>query len=113
MTPETYAAELDQIRTKTDTRRRDNRYDAACRALIDLGMTEEATAIRAAQDGPEVAHLDEILAVARDKLLALRHQRNAEGPPNPTTGHGFVAPVQAAIDRLGELWAVAPREPRP
>ncbi len=109
---ESYAAELDRIRTNADTRKLEARWDATCLGLIELNLTEEATALRAAQvGGPEAAHLDAIFGQIRETLLALRTKRNAEGPPDPPTGRGFVAPVNAALDRLGELWAVAPRQP--
>lgn len=67
-------------------------------------------ALRAAQvGGPEAARLDAIFGQIREALMALRRKRNAEGPPDTQTGRGFVAPVNTTLDRLGELWAVAPR----
>jgi hypothetical protein len=83
------------------------RYDDAVNALIQVGLTEEATALRGAQvGGQEARRLDDILCDARGQLIALRRARNAGDI-------GFATTIQSALDRLGHLWAVVETEPPP
>ncbi len=95
---------LKQRRAEMDATQLRRRWEAVL-ADLDALLPEWGQQLRAARAVGERPRLDATMAIARDKLRALKRQRDAEGPPDFATGRGYPTPYKVALDRLGELWS--------